>query len=57
MDSKYRLPIASMLAGLALWIVALIWLAWAGGGAASSPWAAAGLCFAAGGLIVFSGFS
>jgi hypothetical protein len=57
MDSRFRVPIGSMLAGLALWIVSLVWLATAGGQASAWPWAAAGLCFAAGGLIVFSGFT
>ena len=57
MDSRFRVPIGSMLAGLALWIVSLVWLASVGGQAASWPWAGAGLCFAAGGLIVFSGFT
>ena len=56
MDSRFRVPIGSMLAGLALWIVSLVWLATAGQ-ASAWPWAAAGLCFAVGGLIVFSGFT
>jgi hypothetical protein len=56
-DKRFRVPIATMLAGLALWIASLAWLATAGGRAASWPWAEVGLCFAAGGLIVFSGFA
>jgi hypothetical protein len=56
-DRKYRVPIGSMLAGLAFWIVPLVWLGTNGGSAASWPWAEVGLCFVAGGLIVFSGFS
>jgi hypothetical protein len=57
MDSRFRVPIGSMLAGLALWIVSLVWLATAGGQATSWPWAEAGACFVAGGLIVFSAFA
>jgi hypothetical protein len=56
-DSRFRVPIASMLAGLALWIASLVWLATVGGGAATWPLAAVGLCLVAGGLIVFSGFA
>jgi hypothetical protein len=54
MDSKFILPIATMLGGLALWVAFLIWRA-VSGGAAGSPLLEAAVCLLAGGLVVFSG--
>jgi hypothetical protein len=57
MDSKFFVPIATMLGGLGVFVAFAIWYALAGKAAAWSPWLVAGVCLVAGGLIVFSGFS
>ena len=57
MDSKFFVPIATMLGGLVVFVAFAIWYALAGKANAWSPWLVAGVCFVAGGLIVFSGFS
>jgi hypothetical protein len=57
MDSKYFLPIATMLAGIVVFVVFAIAHALAAKPNAWSPWLLSGVCLAAGGLIVFSGFS
>jgi hypothetical protein len=57
MDSKFFVPISTMLGGLALFVAFAVWYAFAGKGATLSPWLVAGVCIVAGGLIVFSGFS
>ena len=54
MDSKFFVPIATMLGGLALWVAFLIWHA-AAAKTGGAPWLDATLCLVAGGLIVFSG--
>jgi len=56
-DSKFLVPIATMLGGVGVFVAFAIWHAVAGKSIAWSPWAAAGVCLVAGGLIVFSGFS
>jgi hypothetical protein len=56
-DSKFFVPIATMLAGIVVFIAFAIWNAMAGRHNAWSPWPAAAVCLLAGGLIVFSGFS
>lgn len=57
MDSKFFVPITTMLAGIGVFVAFAIWHAPAGKQHALSPWLAAGVCLVAGGLIVFSGFS
>lgn len=57
MDSKFFVPVATMLAGIGVFVAFAVWHALAGKPNAWSPWLAAGVCFATGGLIVFSGFS
>lgn len=57
MDSKFFVPIATMLAGVGVFVAFAIWHALAGKSIAWSPSLAAGVCLAAGGLVVFSGFS
>ncbi len=57
MDSKFFVPIATMLAGVGGFVAFAIWHAVAGKQNVLSPWLAAGVCLVAGGLIVFSGFS
>jgi hypothetical protein len=56
MEEKYHVPVAAMLGGIGVWIAFLVWYAVAGAPAELSPWLEAGLCFAAGGLVVFFGF-
>jgi hypothetical protein len=54
MASKFVVPASTMIAGLLVWIVALI-LHRAGAGAAEqSPWLVVGLCLVAGSLIAYS---
>jgi hypothetical protein len=55
-EDKYVVPIATMLAGLVVWIAFLIWHAVAASSNEWSPWLEAGLCLAAGGLVAFSAF-
>ena len=55
MSDKFFVPIAAMLAGLGLWVLFMIARALSSNVRAWSPTAEAGLCLAAGGLIVFSG--
>ena len=57
MDSRFFVPIATMLGGLIAFIAFAVWYALAGRSNALSPWLAAGVCLVAGGLVVFSGFS
>jgi len=57
MDSKFFLPIATMLAGVVVFVAFAIWYALAGKPNDWSPWPPVAVCFVAGGLIVFSGFS
>jgi hypothetical protein len=57
MDSKSLVPIATMLAGVGVFVAFAIRYALAGKQLALSPWLVAGVCLVAGGLIVFSGFS
>jgi hypothetical protein len=57
MDSKFLVPIATMLGGLGVFVAFAIWHAAVGKSTALSPWLTAGACLVAGGLIVFSGFS
>ena len=57
MDSRFFVPIATMLAGVVVFIAFAIWHALAGKADASSPWLIAGVCLVAGGLVVFSAFS
>ena len=57
MDSKFFVPIATMLGGLVVFIAFAIWYAVAVKSISPSPWLIAGVCLVAGGLIVFSGFS
>jgi hypothetical protein len=45
-----------MLAGFVVWVALLVWHAMASRLGGSWPWLGTGLCLAAGGLIVFSGF-
>jgi hypothetical protein len=56
-DSKFLVPVATMLAGIGVFVAFAIWGAIAGKANAWSPRLAAGVCLVAGGLIVFSGFS
>lgn len=57
MDSRYFVPIATMLAGIGVFIVFAVWNAFVGKSNAWSLWPATGVCLVAGGLILFSGFS
>ena len=57
MDSKYLVPIVTMLAGIVVFVALAVWYAVAGKGAAWSPWLVAGICLVVGGLVVCSGFS
>jgi hypothetical protein len=57
MDSRYFVPIATMLGGLGVFVAFAIWYAARGKSMALSRWLVAGVCLVAGGLIVFSGFS
>jgi hypothetical protein len=56
-NSKFFLPIATMLGGVGVFVAFAIWYAVAGQPISPSPWLIAGVCLVAGGLIVFSGFS
>jgi len=56
-DDKFFVPIASMLAGVIVFVAFAIWYALAEKPNAGSLWPVVGVCVAAGGLIVFSGFS
>jgi hypothetical protein len=55
MSDKFFIPIAAMLLGLGLWLLFMIVRAFSSTVRSWSPTAEAGLCLAAGGLIVFSG--
>jgi fatty acid desaturase len=57
MDGKFFVPIATMLAGVVVFVAFALCNAVAGKSIAVSPWPVAGACLVAGGLIVFSGFS
>ena len=57
MDDKFFVPIATMLAGVAVFVAFALWHALAGSHNARSLWPVVGVCLAAGGLIVFSGFA
>ena len=56
MDDRFFVPIATMLAGVIVFVAFAIWHALAGKPNAWPLWPATGVCLAAGGLIVFSGF-
>ena len=57
MDSKFFVPIATMLAGVVLYVAFAIWYAARGRLQQLSPRVLAGVCLAAGGLVVASGFA
>ncbi len=57
MDDKFFLPIATMLAGIVVFVAFAVWYALADKPNPGSLWPVVGVCLAAGGLIVFSGFS
>lgn len=57
MDSKFFVPIATMLAGIVGFVAFATWFALAGKASTWSPWLIAGACLVAGGLVVLSGFS
>lgn len=57
MDSRFFVPIATMLAGIGIFVVFAIAYAFAGKPNVRSPWLVPGLCLVAGGLIVCSGYS
>ncbi len=56
MDGKFFVPIATMLAGVVVFVGFATWHALAGKPNAWSPWLIAGVCLVAGGLVLFSGF-
>jgi hypothetical protein len=56
MEKKFFVPAVSMLAGVFVWIVFLVFHETVGEVNGWSTWLEMGLCLAAGGLIVFSGF-
>jgi hypothetical protein len=57
MDSKFFVPIATMLGGLVVFVAFAVWYELAGAQLSLSPWLVAGVCLISGGLVVFSGFS
>jgi len=57
MGSTFLVPIASMLAGVVVFIVFAIWHAARGRRKQLSPRVLVGVCLAAGGLVVASGFA
>ena len=57
MDVRFFVPIATMLAGIVVFVAFAVWHALAGKRNAWSPRQVAGVCVVAGGLIVFSGFA
>ena len=57
MDVSFFVPIATMLAGIVVFVAFAVWHALAGKRNAWSPRQVAGVCVVAGGLIVFSGFA
>jgi len=57
MDSKFLVPIATMLSGVVVFATLAIWYAASGKANAWSPWLVAGVCLVAGGLVVASGFA
>jgi hypothetical protein len=57
MDSKFLVPIATMLGGLAVFVTFAIWYAARGRLKQLSPRVLAGVCLVAGGLVVASGFA
>ena len=56
MDGKFFVPIATMLAGVVVFVVFAIWYAARGRLKQLSPRVLAGVCLVAGGLVVASGF-
>ena len=57
MDGKFFVPIATMLAGVVVFVTFAIWYAARGRLKQLSPWVVAGVCLVAGGLVVASGFA
>jgi hypothetical protein len=57
MDSKFFVPIATMLAGVVLFVAFAIWYAAKGRLKQLSPRALIGVCLVAGGLVIASGFA
>jgi len=56
-DSKFFVPIATMLAGIVVFVAFAIWYAARGRRKQLSPRVLAGVCLVAGGLVVASGFA
>jgi hypothetical protein len=56
-DSKFFVPIATMLAGVIGFVAFAIWFAATGRRRPLSPRTLAGVCLVAGGLVVASGFA
>ena len=57
MDSKFLVPIATMLAGVVVFVAFAIWYAARGRQKQLSPRVLAGVCLLAGGLVVASGLA
>ena len=57
MDDSFVWPAGVMLAGVGLWIALVIWRAVFSRRREWPPWIEPGMCLAAGGLILVSGFS
>jgi hypothetical protein len=57
MDGKFFVPIATMLAGVVVFVTFAIWYAARGRRKQLSPRVLAGVCLVAGGLVVASGFA
>ncbi len=57
MDSKFILPIATMLAGIVVFVAFAVWYAARGKQKQLSSRVLAGVCLVAGGLVVASGFA
>lgn len=57
MDGKYFVPIATMLAGIVVFVAFAIWYAATGKRKHLSPRVLMGVCLVAGGLVVASGFA
>jgi hypothetical protein len=55
MTNKLFVPVATMLAGVLVWVALLVLHEVSGGTNGRSLWLGAGLCLAAGALVVFSG--
>ena len=57
MDDSFVWPAGVMLAGVAVWIVLVVWHASIARLREWPPWLEPGMCLLAGGLVLFSGFS